>query len=66
MRRMRNGLSEFKGTTKQAIADLKEDIGELKKEVAGIKTWMFAVTILLTVAVIERLPILINLAFGSK
>jgi len=59
---MKNGNSEFKGSTKEAIADLKEDVRGIKTEVNSLNKRFWLVLILLVVAVIERLPTLIALA----
>ena len=53
---------EFVGTTKEAIRDLKEDVVEVKKEVAALNKRFWVLLILITVAVIERLPSIIALA----
>jgi len=57
---------EFKGSTKQALADLKEHIQEIKNELASLNRRYWVVLILLVVTVIERLPTLINLALAQK
>ena len=56
-----NDNGEFKGSTKEAILDLKADLAEVKADVAKIRNWMLIITMLLTVAIIERLPTLVNL-----
>ena len=55
---------EFKGTTKEAIRDIREDISLLKSEVKSINNKLIVVFILLAVAVIERLPTLISLVLA--
>ena len=57
---------EFKGSTKQALADLNEHIQEIKNELASLNRRYWVVLILLVVTVIERLPTLINLALAQK
>lgn len=59
----KNGdINEFKGSTKEAIADLKGDMIDVKKEVSSLNKRFWIILILLSVAVIERLPNLITLA----
>jgi len=61
---MSNSNDEFKGTTKEAISDLKKEVKETKDEVQSLNKRFWIILILLTVAVIERLPTLINLVGG--
>ena len=60
---MDNG--EFKGSTKQAIVDIRNDISTLQSDVKSINNKMVVVFILLSVAVVERLPSLINLVMAK-
>lgn len=55
---------EFKGTTKQAIVDIRKDIDEIKGDVKSMNKRILILFILLTVAIIERLPSLISLALA--
>ena len=57
-----NGDLEFKGSTKEAILDLKEDVKGIKTEVNSLNKRFWVILILLAVAVMERLPALIALA----
>ncbi len=52
---------EFIGSTKQALMDMKEDIVAIQQDIARINKWLVGLTILTAIAVIERLPQLINL-----
>lgn len=66
MRPNENGrMGEFRGTTKEAIRDIREDISSLKKEVKSINDKLIVVFILLAIAVIERLPTLISLVMAK-
>ena len=53
---MPNSNGEFKGSVKESIADLKADVQELKNEVANQRKWLTVLSILVTIAVIERIP----------
>jgi hypothetical protein len=53
---MVNSNGEFKGSTKQALKDMGRDISELKDEVKILRKWLTILSIVTTVAVIERLP----------
>ena len=56
---------EFKGTVKEAIADIKEDIVELKTDFKGMNKRIWILFILLSVAIIERLPSLLSIAMAK-
>ena len=47
---------EFRGSTKQALQDMSEDIKSLQTEVAALRRWLTILSILLTLAVVERVP----------
>jgi len=47
---------EFKGSTKQSLKDISEDVKSLQTEVAALRRWLTVLTILLTLAVVERVP----------
>jgi len=51
---------EFRGTTRQAILDIKEDIKGFDKRIENLEKRFLIMIILLVVAVIERLPNLIS------
>ena len=53
---MSTNNGEFKGSTREAIADLKADVQELKVEVSNLRRLLIVLSIMLTVAVIERIP----------
>ena len=61
----KNGDSEFKGSTKEAINDLKGDMADVKKEVSSLNKRFLIILILLVVAVIERLPTILSLALAG-
>ena len=61
----KNGDSEFKGSTKEAINDLKGDMADVKKEVSSLNKRFWIMLILLVVAVIERLPTILSLALAG-
>ncbi len=58
---MKNDIGEFKGTVKEAIADLKGDVKELKLEVKSMNKRIWILALLLSVAIIERLPDLVKM-----
>ena len=60
-----NNSGEFRGSTKQALTDLREEIQELKKRVESLNTRFWIILILLILTTIERLPTLINFALAS-
>ena len=47
---------EFRGSTKQSLKDISEDVKSLQTEVAALRRWLTVLTILLTLAVVERVP----------
>ena len=57
---MNTNNGEFRGSTKQALQDMSEDIRSLQAEVASLRglVWrsLTIISLLLTVAVIERIP----------
>ena len=58
-------LGEFKGTTREALAALKEDVKSIQTDISRINKWLVSLTILTAIAVIERLPQLISLVSAS-
>ena len=57
---------EFKGATVQAIKDMKQDICDIKDSIKSLERKIMIIMLLMVVAVIERLPTLINLATAAK
>ena len=58
----KNGdLSEFKGSTKQALLDMKEDVVTIQQDIARINKWLIGLTLLTGLAVVERLPAFLSL-----
>ena len=53
---MAENNGEFKGSVKESIADLKDDVKDLRNEVANLRRWLTILSVMLTVAVIERIP----------
>ena len=53
---MKSNNGEFRGSTKQALKDMSEDIKGLQGEISTLRRWLTVLSILLTVAVIERIP----------
>ncbi len=62
--RTMNTNGEFKGTTKQAIADLKEEVREVKVEVKSLNKRFWIFLIIGTAILAERLPSLLNIALA--
>ena len=62
---MTNNIGEFKGTTKEAIKDIRGDIKEMKDDIKGLNKRFWVLLIIGTVALIERLPDLITLALAN-
>ena len=58
---------EFKGSTKQALHDIRSDVKELKDDYKSLRKWLVVLSVVTTVAVIERLPDFANaiVAFAS-
>ena len=61
----KNTNGEFKGTVKEAIRDIRSDIGEVKEDIKSLNKRYWLLLILVTVAVIERLPALVNLVSAT-
>ena len=66
-----NKIYEFKGQTIQALSDIKEeikaskednerDLKDFRREIAKLRNWIFVLSLVTTVAVIERLPAFFN------
>ena len=53
---MATNNGEFRGSTKQALKDISEDVRSLQTEIAALRRWLTVLTILLTLAVVERVP----------
>ena len=53
---MATNNGEFRGSTKQALKDISEDVRSLQTEIAALRRWLTVLTILLTLAVVERIP----------
>ena len=53
---MNNSNGEFKGTTKEAIKDIRGDITEIKDDIKYTRRWLTAVTVITSIALIERAP----------
>ena len=62
----RNGdISEFKGSTKQAILDMREDIRTVQTDIKSINNKLIVLFLILVVSVVERLPSLISLVMAK-
>lgn len=59
-----NNYSEFKGTTKEAIRDIREDISALKEEVQVLNKKVWILVIALSILAIDRLPSLVGLVLA--
>ena len=53
---MQNSNGEFKGTTQQAIKDIRSDVKDLKSDGKELRKWLIALSVVTTVAIIERAP----------
>ena len=53
---MTNSNGEFKGTTNEAIKDIRKDIVEIKDDIKYSRRWLTAVTIITSIALLERAP----------
>lgn len=67
-KKMNESDGEFRGTTKEAIRGLTSDIAELRDDVKSLNRRLNVLSLLLVVAIIERLPTLVSLiqAFELK
>lgn len=61
---MTNNISEFKGSTKEAIMDIKQDIRDLTSKVESLSRKYWILMILLSLIAIEKLPDVIKLALA--
>ncbi len=57
---MENQNGEFKGSTTQALHDMRSDVRDLKDEVRALRRWLTVLSIVTAVAVLERLPNLLS------
>ena len=57
--------NEFKGSTKEAIKDIRGDIRELKTEVRSLNRRWWITIILLTALTLEKLPSIVNLVLAK-
>ena len=53
---MPNSNGEVKGSTKQALHDIRSDVKELKDDGKSLRKWLVVLSVVTTVAVIERFP----------
>ena len=53
---MPNSNGEFKGSTKEAIKDIRGDIVEIKDDIKYTRRWLTAVTVITSIALLERAP----------
>ena len=60
-----NNSGEFRGSTKQSLVDMKDQIVELKGEGATLRRWLTVLTMVTLVAVIERLPDFARIVLAS-
>ena len=58
-------LGEFKGTTKEAIRDIRKDVAEISDDMKSMNRRIWILFILLSVAIIERLPSLVGYALAA-
>jgi len=59
---MNNSNGEFKGSTRQALTDMKSEMKDLKEEVKTLRRWLIILSMVTTIAVLEKLPDLIKVA----
>ncbi len=62
---MSENNGEFKGTVKEAIADLKEDVGEIKLDVRSLNKRFWILLIIGSLALADYVPDLLKVAFAS-
>lgn len=62
---MANDNGFFKGTTKQAIADLKEDFGKLEKKMDVVNNRTILIIIIISILFAERANQFIGIALAS-
>ncbi len=62
---MTHDNGEFKGSTKQAIIDIRGDIKKIDKRQDSMDKRIWYLFILLAVATIERLPSLVSLVMAK-
>ena len=53
---MTNFNGEFKGTTNEAIRGIHESIDEIKGDIKYTRRWLTAITIITSIALLERAP----------
>ena len=61
-----NTNNEFKGTMKEAVADIKDDIKDMKSKMDRIEKWIWIMTGALLVLGVTRLPELTKILVLAK
>lgn len=62
----KNGSNgEFKGTTREAIRNLHTNVSEVKDEVQSLNRRFWIILIVVTVAMVERLPGFMGVILGA-
>lgn len=62
---MTNNIGEFKGTTKEAIRDIRGDVKELKNEIKSLNRRWWITIVLLTALTLEKLPSIVSLVMAK-
>jgi len=48
--------AEFRGSTREAIVDIREDVKDLKSDIYNLKKWVLGLTIAIGISLAERAP----------
>ncbi len=62
---MRKSNEYFKGTTKEAIRDIREDVKKIYKKQESMDKRIWILFIMLSIAIIERVPSIVSLAMAK-
>ena len=61
----KNGNNEFRGSTKEALRDIRDDVKDVQMRVSRMEKWMWIVTGALIALSTTRLPDLVKLVLAQ-
>ena len=61
----KNGNNEFRGSTKEALRDIRDDVKDVQMRVSRMEKWMWIVTGALIALSTTRLPDLVKIVLAQ-